>query len=334
MIKNTMTKESTDKIDDLADIAAIMDMADDPTITYQYWSDKSRIASFLRTVDADVMATSRIVNMDGSQKRPMGSMRQKMPAEVVNCPKTCDQVKALSPAHLEAHGGIAQLVDIGWLKNGDPCILYLSETITYVGFLRDGCIVPYLQQTLKFKTPSDWIRHEIDEGLEVDKKNFEMLNQHLNLKTYCYRFLHFPVFNNATLHQLAGLYVHSSKCEGVMYPLNHKKGPKRPLMLTGASSSTAIVSRQTRSRAPPAASEAARKRDRSDDDDELPPDKEDACHDERKLGRDDVRGMFTSEVTLDLDSDGAIHREQQQQIMQLNIKLSAFHQFFMAIHPD
>jgi hypothetical protein len=335
--QNTMTSKN---IHDLADIAAIAEMDDDDLITYQYWGDRGRVANFLKAVDADVMATSRISNVDGSQKRPLGSLRQKMPPEVAQCPKACDKVKALSPAHLEAHGGIAQLIDIGWLRNGDPCILYLSEAIVFVGFIRDGCIVPHLEQTLRFKTPSDWIRHMIDEGLDVDKKNFEMATQHLNLKTQCYRFLHFPVFNNATLHQLASMYVHSNKCENTSYPLNHKKQPRKLLM--GAPAGTIIV-HPLRNRRPAGAPEVepSRKRDRVEDieieedlsgggDDDDPPENGRGV----RLTRDDIKNMFISDVTLDLDASGIVHRELQQEIMHLHIKLAAFHQFFMAINPN
>jgi hypothetical protein len=327
---------TTRNMNDLADIAAIAEMDDDEAITYQYWGDRGRVANFLRAVDADVMATSRISNVDGSQKRPLGSLRQKMPPEVAQCPKACDKVKALSPAHLEAHGGIAQLLDIGWLKNGDPCILYLSEAIVFVGFIRDGCIVPHLEQTLKFKTPSDWIRHMIDEGLDVDKKNFEMATQHLNLKTQCYRFLHFPVFNNATLHQLASMYVHSNKCENTSYPLSHKKQPRRLLANPMGVHSHAIIARPPRGRM--TEPEPSRKRDRIefDDVDEIEVDEDDS-HEAAKgtrLTREDIKGMFVSDVTLDLDASGIVHRELQQEIMHLHIKLSAFHQFFMAFNPN
>jgi hypothetical protein len=44
--------------------------------------------------------------------------------------------------------------------------------------------------------------------------------------------------------------------------------------------------------------------------------------------------MFNEKVTLELNSDSIIIQEQQKEITNLNIKLSAFYKFFMAINPD
>jgi hypothetical protein len=311
----------------LADIAAIANM-DDDEVMYRYWGDRQRVAEFLGAAGADVMTTSRINNAAASQRRPQGSSRQKMPPNVLECRDECDKVKALAPAYLESHGGVAQLTSIGWLVEGDSCVLFFTDRISFIGCVKDGYLMPLLEPTLKFKTPSDWIRHIIDDGFEVDKKDFEMINQHLNLKTYSYRFLHFPVFNNATLHQLASMYMHSSKCDGALYPATHKRSRPRPQ--TGA----IIVRPRMRVLLDV---DNARKRDRIEAEPELleAPEEEDLpapSGGAPKLTRDDVMQMFTTDVAPMLDLDSVIHRDLQKQIMYLNIKLSAFHQLFMALN--